>query len=42
MLDGTVIRINIPPMDKISQKMVKIGKRKSEEAKAHIHKSQKK
>ena len=37
MLDGTVIRINIPPMDESTRKeMVKIGKRKAEEAKVTI------
>ena len=37
MLEGNVIRINIPPMDESTRKeMVKIGKRKAEEAKVTI------
>lgn len=37
MLDGNVIRINIPPMDESTRKdMVKIGKRKAEESKVTI------
>lgn len=37
ILEGNVIRINIPPMDESTRKeMVKIGKKKAEEAKVSI------
>ncbi|MEI8328948.1 MAG: ribosome recycling factor [Chlamydiia bacterium] len=43
MLDGNVIRINIPPMDESTRKeMVKIGKKKAEESKVTIRESRRK
>jgi ribosome recycling factor len=43
MLEGNVIRINIPPMDESTRKeMVKIGKKKAEEAKVSIRDVRKK
>ncbi len=43
IVDGAVVRINIPPMDESTRKeMVKIGKRKAEEAKVAIRDVRKK
>ena len=43
MIDGNVIRINIPPMDESTRKeMVKIGKKKAEDAKVTIRETRRK